>query len=246
MQNQIATLDLIPVGARAAAVAEAAELEIVATTAAALEGAAPVDGPGRGWRRLVRIALEECDHLIARAIRNQTSLVKQQQPVNQGQKRQAMGRYDDRHFPISENFQALQEFRLAAHVKMRCRLIQEQYLRSSDQDSRKTDCLLLASGQASASFGDRHFVAERMCRRKVLHAGKLGGSKNFFVSCVWSAQCDVVTQLSEEQIRILQDKANSGSQVGGIILAHIDAVDKDASVLRLIKSDSQTSDGGLS
>src|SRR6188472_837964 len=43
MQNQIATLDLVPVGARAAAVAEAAELEIVATTVAALEGAPPGD-----------------------------------------------------------------------------------------------------------------------------------------------------------------------------------------------------------
>ena len=137
-----------------------------------------------------------------------------------------MGRYDDRHFPISENFQTLQEFRLAAHVEMRCRLIQEQYLRSSDQDSRKADRLLLSSGQASTSFGNRHFVTEGMRRRKILHTGKPGSSKNFFVCCVWSAQCDVVTQLSEEQIRILQDKANSGPQVGRVILAYIDAVVK--------------------
>src|SRR6187455_153993 len=60
MQNQIATLDLIPVGARAAAVAEAAGL-MVATAAAALEGPAPGDAAGDGlfallWRSAITLS----------------------------------------------------------------------------------------------------------------------------------------------------------------------------------------------
>ena len=64
---------------------------------------------------------------FARAIGNEPALVKQQQTVDQGEQRQPMGRDDDRHLAVRERLQPLEELGFAAHVKMRGRLVEEQY-----------------------------------------------------------------------------------------------------------------------
>ena len=144
-----------------------------------------------------------------------------------------------------ERLQPFEEFGLAAHVEMRGRLVEEQHLRLADQHAGEADGLLLAAGQAAAALGNRHVVAQRMAGDEALDAGKPRRREDFFVGGLRLAERDVVAQLAEEQVGVLQHKANAGAQIGRVVLADVDAVDQDAALLRLIEAEQQAADRRL-
>ena len=112
--------------------------------------------------------LQDRQHLVARSVSQQTAIVKQQQPIDHVEKREAVCRNDDGHPLIANGFQALQELGFAPNIKMGCRLIEEQYPGFPDQHAGKTDRLLLASRQAATALGNRHVVSHRMTGNKAL------------------------------------------------------------------------------
>ena len=105
-----------------------------------------------------------------------------------------------------------------------------------DQDAGEADRLLLPAGQAAPALGDRHVVAQRMAGDEALDAGEARGRQHLLVGGVRLAERDVVAQLAEEQIGVLQHEADAGAQIGRVVLAHIDAVDEDAAVLRIVEA----------
>src|SRR6266404_5210088 len=122
-----------------------------------------------GWR-CRRLALKDCQHLIARTVSDQAAAIEQQQPIDHAEKRKAVRGDDDSHPLAANSLQPLQKLAFATNVKMRRRLVQEQYPGFSDQHAGKPDRLFLAAGQAAAPFRNRHIVAHRMSRDKALYA----------------------------------------------------------------------------
>src|SRR4029079_14134648 len=80
---------------------------------------------GRGWRH--RFALQDRQHLVAGSVSDQTAIVKQQQPVDHIEEREAVCRNDDRHPLAANGLQSLQKLGLAPDVEMGCWLIEEQH-----------------------------------------------------------------------------------------------------------------------
>src|SRR5687768_11807772 len=109
---------------------------------------------------------------------------------------------------------------------MRRRLIEEKYLGLANKDAREADGLLLTAGQASASLGNRHVVAQRMVRNEGLDAGQPRRGQDFRIRRARPAERDVVAQLAKEQVRILKHEADSGPQVCRVVLPDIHAVDE--------------------
>ena len=98
------------------------------------------------------------------------AVVKQQQPIDHVEKREAVGRNNYRHPLVANGLQSVQKFGLAANIEMGCGLVEEQHPGLSDQNAGKPDRLFLASGQAAAALGDRHIVAHRMTGDEAFHA----------------------------------------------------------------------------
>ncbi len=92
-----------------------------------------------------------------------------------------MRRNDDRHIGHGDRFQAIEEFRLAAYIEVRGRLIHENDLGFADHGACQADSLLLPSGETAASFGDRHVVTEGMAGDELLDTGQARDLENFFV-----------------------------------------------------------------
>src|SRR6266550_2775079 len=96
------------------------------------------------------LALKDREHLVARPVRDQAATIEQQQPVDHAEERKAVCGDDDRHPLTANSLQPLQKLAFATNVKMRRRLVQEQYPGLSDQHAGNPDRLFLAAGQAAA------------------------------------------------------------------------------------------------
>src|SRR6516165_1778957 len=100
----------------------------------------------------MRLGLKETKNFVPRSVGDQTTTIEQQQTIDHAEQRKAMRGDDDGHSRVIEGFQALKKFGLAADVEMCGRLVQKQDFGLSDQNTRKTDGLLLATRQTPAAF----------------------------------------------------------------------------------------------
>src|SRR6185437_4637313 len=183
--------------------------------------------------------------LFGGTVGDDLAVVEHQDPVDQRQQRRTMGRNDDGHLALGENLQAFEELGLAAHVEMRGRLVEEQHLRLADQHPGEPDRLLLAAGQAAPALGDHHVIALRVAGEEGFDAGQARRRQHFLVGRLRPAKRDVVAQLAVEQIGVLQHETDAGTQIGGVVLADVDAVDQDRALARRIESGGQPADRGL-
>src|SRR5262245_58883543 len=91
---------------------------------------------------LGRITAQHSDHLFAWAVGNKPPALEQEDAVDEGEKRQAMRGDEDGHVIGGDVFEPCEEVDLAAHVKMRRRLVEEQHLGLSDKGTGQSDRLL--------------------------------------------------------------------------------------------------------
>src|SRR5262245_36499211 len=127
----------------------------------------------RSLRRLVGVALQQGQNLVARSVGDEAPAIKQQQTVDQREQGQTMGRDDDGHLAVGQPLQPLKELRFAANIEMGCRFVEKQDLGTTDQDAGKANGLLLPARETAPPFGNRHFVAKGMGGSEVLNARKL-------------------------------------------------------------------------
>src|SRR5260370_30717244 len=85
-----------------------------------------------------------------------------------------------------------------------------------------------------------------MARDEALHAGQARRGKDFLVGCFRFAQRNIVAKFPEEQVGVLHRKSDAATQIGGIVLPRVDAIDQDASFLSFIKTEQEAPDGGFS
>src|SRR5712672_660578 len=70
-------------------------------------------------------SLQDSQHLVARPIGDQPAVIKQQQPVDHIEEREAVRRNNDRHPLAANSLQSLQKLRLTPYIKMGRRLVEE-------------------------------------------------------------------------------------------------------------------------
>lgn len=78
-----------------------------------------------------------------------------------------------------------------------------------------------------------------------LDAGEPRGFQDILVRGICSAERNVVAKLAVEQIRILQNKADAGPQISGVLLPNVDPIDQDAALARRIKGGREATDRRL-
>src|SRR5262249_23266136 len=137
-----------------------------------------------------------------------------------------MRRHHHRHLSISQDLQALKKLSLAADIEMSRWFVKKEDLGPPDQHPCKSDGLFLSARETPPAFRDRHLITERMSGSKAFDTSESGRRKNFLIGRAWPPKSNVVAQLSEEQIGILQHEADTGPEVGRIVLARINAVDE--------------------
>src|SRR4029079_14919433 len=147
-----------------------------------------------------------------------------------------MGGNHDGHVAGGDVLQSSNEIRLAPYVEMRRRLIEEEHLRLTYQRAGEADRLLLSTRKAAPALCNRHVIAKRVASDEAFNAGEARGRKNLFVGCVRFAKRDVVSDLAEEKFRVLQDEADTGAQIGRVVLAGADFIDADPPIEGLVKA----------
>src|SRR5262245_52893305 len=152
---------------------------------------------------------------------------------------------EDGHVIGGDVFEPCEEVDLAAHVKMRRRLVEEQHLGLSDKGTGQSDRLLLAARETTPAFGDRHVVAEGVAGDEILDAGETRGGDDFLVGRGRFSKRDIVADLAEEKIGVLQHETDAGTQIRRVVLARINIVDDYFSFGGLVEAAQQAADGGL-
>src|SRR5262245_12000480 len=194
---------------------------------------------------LGRTAAQHRNHLFTRAVGNKSPALEQEDAVDKGEQRQAMRGNEDGHVIGGDVLEPCEEVGLAAHVKMRGRLVEEQNLGLSDQGTGQPDRLLLSARETTPAFGDRHVVAEGVAGDDVLDAGETRGSDDFLVGRGRFSKRDIVADLAEEKIGVLQHETDAGAQIRRVVLARVNIVDDYFPFGGLVEAAQQAADGGL-
>src|SRR5262245_45869904 len=200
---------------------------------------------GRLERRAPFDGLETRNDLVARSVRDNVSALEHKQAIHARQHRHPMRRDKNRHVALSQQLQAFDEFRFAAQIEVRRRLVKKQNPRLADDGTGESDCLLLPSRQAAAAFLDGEIVAKRVSGSELLDARQPRRFENLLLGRGRKTKRDIVTQPAEEQINILQNEPDAVAQVRGIVLAQINVIDQNAAFVRIVETGEQAADGRL-
>ena len=151
----------------------------------------------------------------------------------------------DRRPPADQNGERLLDALLRLGVDVARRLVEHEHPRIVEQRPRDREPLLLAAGQTGPVLAQEGLVGQRLAAEKVVGAGRLRGCKALFDRRLRPAVGEVLPDRSPKEKRFLEDDAEFLTQVVHRQVAEIDAIDRDAPLLHVVKPRQQADERGL-
>src|SRR5207248_830248 len=130
--------------------------------------------------------------------------------------------------------------RLGGGIERGSRLIQKKNGRVFEERSRDANPLALTNAEMTAALTHQAFVSMRKLRDKFIRLGSSGRIPNFFVSGISSAIRNVLAHTRRKEQSILQDNRDLRAQRFLGDLAKVTAIERKATMRRIVKSRHQT------
>ena len=138
-------------------------------------------------------------------------------------------RDDDRRPADLEPVERVLDERLGFVVERARRLVEEQDRRVLQDRPGDRHALALAAGQARAAVADDRVVAVGQRADEVVRVGRPGRGDHLGLGRVEAPVQDVLADRAAEQRRLLRDETDLPAQARDGDVAHVEAVDADAS-----------------
>ena len=185
------------------------------------------------------------DQLVVGAGLHDPAVVEHDDRVGAADRREPVGD-DERRSTGEEPAKAALDLPLRADVDRRGRLVEDEDARVGEERARERDELSLAERELEAPLADLRVVAVRELRDELVGADRGRGLLDLGPLRVGPAERDVVGDRPAEEEPLLRDDPELPPQRLLRDLAKVGAVDRDATVARVVETREELGDGRLS
>mmetsp|Transcript_32921 Transcript_32921/g.63413 ORF Transcript_32921/g.63413 Transcript_32921/m.63413 type:complete len:466 (+) Transcript_32921:2663-4060(+) len=197
-------------------------------------------------RQLVEAAtLTDGEQLVVGAALDHLALVHDGDLVGVADRREAVGDGDGRPLPLGhERVERLLDHALARSVERARRLVEEQDGRLAHERARNRHALLLPAGELATALAHLRAVAVwQLVLDEAVRVGHLGRRLDLLLRrTVLLAVGDVLSDGAHEQHGLLPNQADLLPQPAHVERPHVDAVEHDRPLLRVVKPLHQCND----